>query len=207
MQTLLQIKASLFSDDGESSRLANRFVAAWRAAATHRRVIVRDLAREPVPHLDAERFGAFVAKPEDRTKAQAEVLHYSDTLVQELKQADVVALGVPMYNLGIPSTLKAYFDHIARAGVTFRYTEKGPVGLLTGKKAYVFAARGGLYAGTLLDTQTQYLRHVLGFIGIRDVGFVFAEGLALGPARKGQAVAKATAQAEALALPALAATA
>ena len=207
MQTLLQIKASLFSDDGESSRLANRFVAAWRAAATHRRVIVRDLAREPVPHLDAERFGAFVAKPEDRTKAQAEVLHYSDTLVQELEQADVVALGVPMYNLGIPSTLKAYFDHIARAGVTFRYTEKGPVGLLTGKKAYVFATRGGLYAGTLLDTQTQYLRHILGFIGIRDVVLVFAEGLALGPARMGQAVAKATAQAEALALPALAATA
>jgi FMN-dependent NADH-azoreductase len=124
-----------------------------------------------------------------------------------LKEADVVVIGVPMYNFGIPSTLKAYFDHIARAGVTFRYTEKGPVGLLTGKKAYVFAARGGLYAGTPRDTQTPYLRDVLSFLGMSDVQFVFAEGLAMESAAKEQAVAKASAQAEALALPALAATA
>ena len=204
MQTLLQIKASIFSDNGESSRLANRFAGAWRAAHPDGRVIVRDLARDPVPHLDAERFGAFLAKPEDRTKAQAEVLRYSDALIQELKEADVVAMGVPMYNLGIPSTLKAYFDHIARAGVTFRYTEKGPVGLLRGKRAYVFAARGGLYAGTPLDTQIPYLRNVLGFLGITDVEFVFAEGLAIGPAVKEKALAKAGLQAERLAQPAYA---
>ena len=111
-----------------------------------------------------------------------------------------------MYNLGIPSTLKAYFDHIARAGVTFRYTERGPVGLITGKIAYVFAARGGRYAGTPLDTQTPYLRNLLTFLGMSDVEFVFAEGLRMGPATKEQAVAKASAQAEALALPALVAT-
>ena len=203
MQTLLQIKASLFSDKGESSRLAERFAGAWLAAQPDRRLIVRDLARDPLPHLDAERFGAFLAKPQERTKPQAEVLRRSDELIQELKEADVVAMGVPMYNLGIPSSLKAYFDHIARAGVTFRYTEKGPVGLLTGKKAYVFATRGGLYAGTPLDTQTPYLRHVLGFLGIRDVEFVYAEGLALGPAAREPALAKAGAQAEALALPTL----
>ena len=207
MQTLLQIKTSLFSDNGESSRLANRFVDAWRAALPGGRVIVRDLARHPVPHLDAERFGAFITKPEDRTKAQAEVLRYSDALIAELKEADVVAIGVPMYNLGIPSTLKAYFDHIARAGVTFRYTERGPVGLLTGKRAYVFAARGGRYVGTPLDTQTPYLRNLLTFVGMSDVEFVFAEGLAMGSAAKEQALAKASAQAEALALPALVATA
>jgi FMN-dependent NADH-azoreductase len=207
MQTLLQIKTSLFSDNGESSRITNRFVAAWRAAHPGRRVIVRDLARDPVPHLDAERFGAFVTKPEDRTKAQAEVLRYSDALIEELKEADVLVIGVPMYNLGIPSTLKAYFDHIARAGVTFRYTERGPVGLLTGKKAYVFAARGGRYTGTPLDTQTPYLRNVLTFVGMSDVEFVFAEGLAMGSAAKEQALAKASAQAEALAVPALVTTA
>jgi FMN-dependent NADH-azoreductase len=207
MRTLLQIKTSLFSDHGESTRLANRFVAAWRAAHRHGRVIVRDLARDPVPHLDAERFGAFLAKADDRTKAQTEVLRYSDALIQELKEADVVAIGVPMYNLGIPSTLKAYFDHIARAGATFRYTEKGPVGLLTDKQAYVFATRGGRYAGTPRDTETQYLRDVLSLLGISEVHFVFAEGLAMGPATKEDAMAKASAQAEALALPAFAATA
>jgi FMN-dependent NADH-azoreductase len=207
VQTLLQIKTSLFSDNGESSRLANRFVVAWRAAHPAGRVVVRDLARDPVPHLDAERFGAFVVKPEDRTNAQSDVLRYSDALIQEWKEASVVVIGVPMYNFGIPSTLKAYFDHIARAGVTFRYTERGPVGLLTGKSAFVFAARGGRYAGTPLDTQTPYLRNLLTFLGISDVEFVFAEGLAMGPAVKEQAVAKASAQAEALALPALAATA
>jgi FMN-dependent NADH-azoreductase len=203
MQTLLQIKTSLFSDNGESSRLANRFVGAWRAADPDGRVIVRDLARDPVPHLDAERFRAFLAKPEDRTKAQAEALRYSDALIEELKAADVVAIGVPMYNLGIPSALKAYFDHIARAGVTFCYTDKGPVGLLTGKKAYVFATRGGVYAGTPLDTQTAYLRNVLTFLGMTSVEFVFAEGLARGPAVREQALARAGAHAEALGMPVL----
>ena len=204
METLLQIKTSLFSDSGESSRLANRFVVAWQAAHPSGRVVVRDLARDPVPHLDAERFGAFVTKPEDRTTAQTEVLRYSDALIKELKEAAVVVFGVPMYNLGIPSTLKAYFDHIARAGVTFRYTERGPVGLITGKKTFVFAARGGRYSGTPLDTQTPYLRNVLTFLGMSNVDFVFAEGVAMGAAAKQQAVARANAQAEALALPAFA---
>ena len=191
MQTLLQIKTSLFSDNGESSRLANRFVGAWRAAHPDGRVIVRDLARDPVPHLDAERFGAFLAKPEDRTKAQAEVLRYSDALILELKAADVVAIGVPMYNLGIPSALKAYFDHVARAGVTFTYTERGPQGLLKGKKAYVFATRGGMHAGTAADTESAFVRDFLAFIGITDVEFVYAEGLAMGDAPKEKALAAA----------------
>ena len=120
-----------------------------------------------------------------------------------MQPADVGAIGVPLYHLGIPPALQAYFDHIARAGVTFRYTDKGPVGLLTGKKAYVFATRGGVYAGTPLDTQTSYLRNVLTFLGMSSVKFVFAEGLALGPAAREKALTKAGAQAEAFALPAL----
>jgi FMN-dependent NADH-azoreductase len=103
-----------------------------------------------------------------------------------------------MYNFGVPSTLKAYFDHIARAGVTFSYTEKGPVGLLTGKKAYVLAARGGMYAGTPADTETQYVRDFLGFLGITDVEYVYAEGLAIGEATREAALAKAREQIEAL---------
>jgi FMN-dependent NADH-azoreductase len=203
MQTLLQIKTSLFSDAGESSRLADRFVAAWRASHPDGRVIVRDLARNPAPHLDAERFIAFLAKPEHRTQAQAEALSYSDSLIEELKAADVVAIGAPMYNFSVSSTLKAYIDHIARAGVTFRYSEKGPIGLLTGKKAYVFTTRGGHYSGTPLDTQTPYLRIVLSFLGISDIEFVFAEGLASTPTAKEQTLAKAGAVAEELATRAL----
>ena len=120
-----------------------------------------------MPHLDAERFGAFLSKADDRTKTQAEALHYSDALIAELKAADFLTIGAPLYNFSIASTLKAYIDHIARAGVTFRYTDKGPIGLLTGKKAYVFSTRGGVYSGTPLDLQTPYLRTVLGLPGHR----------------------------------------
>src|SRR5229473_2954711 len=185
MTTLLQINASINNGNGESSRLANQFVAAFRESNPHAAIVVRDVAAaEPVPHLNAERFGAFITKPDDRSAAQRAVVAYSDTLINELKQADVIVLGLPMYNFGVPSQLKAYFDHIARVGVTFKYTEKGPVGLLTGKKVYVFAARGGLHAGTPLDTQTSYVRDFLRFIGITDVEFIYAEGLGISPEHK-----------------------
>ncbi|HEX7559383.1 MAG TPA: FMN-dependent NADH-azoreductase [Usitatibacter sp.] len=198
-RTLLQIQASIFSDGGESSRLASRFVSRWKADQPGAEVIVRDLGREPVPHLTAERFQSFLAKPDERTPAQRGVSDYSDNLIAELERADVIVLGLPMYNFGVPSTLKAYFDHIARAGRTFKYTEKGPVGLLTGKKAFVFATRGGLYAGTPLDTQTSYVRDFLRFLGISDVEFVYAEGLAMGDAPKSAALARAAAETHALA--------
>ena len=187
MQTILHLNSSIFGDSGQSSRLAGEFIAQFPDA----RVIARDLTKQPLPHLDAERFGAFLAKAEARTPAQQQVLAESDALIAELKQADTLVLGLPMYNFGVPSQLKAYFDHIARAGVTFKYTEKGSVGLLTGKKAYVFAARGGLYQGTPRDTQTAYVRDFLAFLGITDVQFVYAEGLAISEASKTESVAKA----------------
>jgi len=191
MSTLLQLNTSLFSTGGQSSRLAEEFVAHWRANHHRGEVIVRDLAREPVPHLSAERFAAFLAKPGERTPEQQAVVDDSDALIDELKRADVIVLGLPMYNFGVPSTLKAYFDHVARAGVTFRYSEKGPVGLLTGKQAYVFATRGGFYNGTDADTQTAFVRQFLGFLGITDVTFVYAEGLAVSEAAKQVGLARA----------------
>jgi FMN-dependent NADH-azoreductase len=200
MKTLLQIRSSIFSEGGQSSRLAERFVAAWREAHPDGKVVVRDLAREPVPHLDAARFGAFLAKPAERTPEQQAVAAHSDALIAELKRADVVVLGLPMYNFGLPSTLKAYFDHIARAGETFRYTDKGAVGLVTGKEVYVFTARGGLYDGTPQDTQTPYIRQILGFFGMTDIQFVHAEGLAISEASKQQGIARAHAKIDALAL-------
>ncbi len=205
MKTLFQIRSSIFSNDGQSGRLAERFVARWRASNPGGKVIVRDLAKEPVPHLDAARFGAFLAKPEERTPAQQAVVDYSDALIGELKRADVVVLGLPMYNFGVPSTLKAYFDHVARVGETFKYTEKGPVGLLTGKKVYVFAARGGMYAGTPNDTQTPFIRIFLSFLGMSDIEFVYAEGLAISEASKQHSLARAEAVIDALVEPELAA--
>ena len=195
MTTLLQINASINNDNSQSSRLANQFVQAFRDSHPGANILMRHVAaNEPVPHLDAERFGAFIAPPEVRSAAQQAIVAYSDTLIDELRRADVIVLGLPMYNFGVPSQLKAYFDHIARAGVTFKYSDKGAVGLLTGKKAYVFAARGGLYVGTPLDTQTSYVRDFLRFVGISDVEFVYAEGLNLGPQSKEAGLAKAAAE-------------
>jgi len=195
MTTLLQINASINNGNGESSQLANHFVAALQKRYPEAEVIVRDVAAtEPVPHLDAERFGAFITQADVRSAAQHAVVAYSDTLINELKRADVIVLGLPMYNFGVPSQLKAYFDHIARAGATFKYTDKGPVGLLTGKKVYVFAARGGVYAGTPMDTQTSYVRDFLRFIGMTDVEFIYAEGLAISAQSKATGLAKAAAE-------------
>lgn len=191
MQNLLQINASIFSDGGQSSQLANRFVAGWHSRHPAATVTVRDLATQSVPHLDAARFQAFLSKPEDRSPEQQAILDESDALIDEIKAADVIVLGLPMYNFGVPSQLKAYFDHIARVGVTFKYTENGPVGLLNDKQAYVFAARGGVYAGTPRDSQTPYVREFLKFIGIEDVEFVHAEGLNISADRKQSALIQA----------------
>jgi len=184
MKTLL-ISSSLFGAAGQSTTLAREV-----AARLGGKVTARDVTT--VPHLDAERFGAFNTPATSRTPAQQAAVEYSDALIAELKAADAIVIGVPMYNFGIPSTLKAYFDHVARAGVTFKYTEKGAVGLLTGKKAYLVMARGGFYGDS--HAHTTYVRDFLAFLGITDIETVYAEGLAISPASKGAGLAKARAQ-------------
>ena len=193
MKTLLKLNSSLYSNAGASARLADDFVQAWKKEHPQAEVITRDLARDPVPHLTDERFAAFLAKPSERTAGQQAAVDYSDTLIAELERADVIVLGLPMYNFGVPSTLKAYFDHVARAGVTFRYTADGAVGLLTHKKVYVLATRGGQYAGTPHDDETAYVRQFLGFLGLTDIDFIYAEGLAMGEEAKNAAIAQARA--------------
>jgi len=200
MKTLLQINSSLFSEGGNSSQLSQQFVKRWQAQNPGGRVIVRDLAAHPLPYLDATRVGAFFTPADARTPEQKAIIAESDALIDELKSADVLVLGLPMYNFGVPAQLKSYFDHIARAGVTFRYTATGPEGLLPNIKTQVFAARGGLYVGTPNDSQTPYVRSFLGFLGIRDVEFVYAEGLNMGPEPKAASLAKAGAAIEALAV-------
>ena len=180
MSTLLEIHSSINGERSASSMLVRTYVDAWRGRNADGRVISRDVYAEPLPHLDAERFGAFITPPAERDARQQEHVASSDALIEELRLADTIALGLPMYNFSVPSALKAWMDHVARAGETFRYTENGPVGLLEGKRAIVFAARGGRYAGTDADSQTPFVRTFLGFLGIKDVKFIYAEGLAMG---------------------------
>lgn len=191
MKTLLHIKTSINGDAGQSNILSNEFVSHWHQRHPDSRVIERDLAAEPVPHLDAERFNAFLTPADKRNEAQEKIVAYSDSLIAELQQADAIVIGLPMYNFGIPSTLKAYFDHVARSGVTFRYTEEGPEGLLPNVPVHIIAARGGLYEGTTADSQTGYMNTFLGFLGLSDLRFIYAEGMAMGGEHKHLAVKQA----------------
>ena len=191
MKNILVITASIFGQNGQSSRLVDRTLDQLRTTHGELAVTHRDLSAEPVPHLDAARFGAFLSREENRQGEQQQVIDYSDLLIREVTNADIIVMGVPMYNFGVPSVLKAYFDHIARAGITFRYTENGPVGLLEDRPVYVLAARGGLYAGTPQDSQTPFVRSFLGFLGLKDVHFVYAEGLNMGEERKESALKQA----------------
>ena len=183
MTTLLKINSSILNS-GNANRLADDFVARWRRNRPQTRVIERDLSRHPIPHLSETTLTGFGTPAEKRTPEQQAAVALSEQLIAELNAADVIVIGVPMYNFGIPSPLKAWIDHVARAGVTFKYDETGPVGLVTGKKVYFLAARGGVHAGTGHDYQSQYLRFLFGFLGMTDVEFVYAEGLNMGPEAK-----------------------
>jgi FMN-dependent NADH-azoreductase len=178
--------------------LANQ-LAAGRAAAT---VTVRDLAREPLPHIDTG-FAAARNEPRDPlSPEQRAMLARSDALIEELRAADVIILAAAMINFGIPSTLKAYIDHVLRPGVTFRYTDQGPEGLLRGKKVYLVLARGGVYSrGPMqsLNFQDPYLRAALGFIGLTDVEVIAVEGVAFGADAAAKAVSAALEKATAIA--------
>ncbi|AQZ34612.1 FMN-dependent NADH-azoreductase [Ectopseudomonas chengduensis] len=193
MSRILVIESSARQQGSVSRELTQQFIANWQAAHPADQVQVRDLAAEPVPHLDATLLGGWMTPSEQQNDAEKAALARSNQLTDELLAADVLVLAAPMYNFAIPSTLKAWLDHVLRAGVTFKYTETGPQGLLTGKRAFVLTARGGIYAGSALDHQEPYLRQALAFIGIHDVQFIHAEGLNLGAefSEKGLAQAKA----------------
>ena len=193
MSRILVIESSARQQGSVSRELTQQFIANCQAAHPADQVQVRDLAAEPVPHLDATLLGGWMTPSEQQNDAEKAALARSNQLTDELLAADVLVLAAPMYNFAIPSTLKAWLDHVLRAGVTFKYTETGPQGLLTGKRAFVLTARGGIYAGSALDHQEPYLRQVLAFIGIHDVQFIHAEGLNLGAefSEKGLAQAKA----------------
>ncbi|MCM5679704.1 FMN-dependent NADH-azoreductase [Schlegelella sp. S2-27] len=178
---ILQVNSSARVEGSQSARLTQRIVERLRAAHPDASVTLRDLASTPHPALDEAALQALFTDPAQRTAPQAARVALDDALIAEIQAADVVALGVPMYNFGISTQLKNWIDAISRARVTFRYTETGPQGLLTGKKVYVALTRGGRYRDTPADSQVPYLRTVLAFLGMTDVQFFYAEGLAMGP--------------------------
>lgn len=191
---ILQINSSSRPDASHSSHLASAIVERLNEAHGTTALTVRDLGRQPLAELDEPALQALFTPAEQRTAEQAARVAVDDALIAEIQAADVVVLGVPMYNFGVPAQLKNWIDAIARARVTFTYTDKGPVGLLTGKKVYVALTRGGQYRNTPADTQVPYLKTVLGFLGMTDVQFVYAEGLAMGPQAEQDALASARAQ-------------
>ncbi len=193
---ILQINSSARRDASHSTALASRLVARLREVDPEAGITVRDLAVTPHPVLDEDVLHALFTPEAQRTSAQADRVRLDDALIAELKAADVVVLGVPMYNFGVPAQLENWIDAISRAQVTFRYTANGPEGLLKGKKVYVALTRGGRYRNTPADTQVPYLKTVFAFLGMTDVHFVYAEGLAMGPDSEQSGLAAAHAQIE-----------
>ena len=191
---ILQINSSARREGSHSTRLAERIVARLREADPEATLAVRDLTATPHPILDEAALGALFTPAVQRTVEQAARVAQDDALIAEIQAADVVVLGVPMYNFGVPVQLKNWIDAISRAGVTFRYSANGPEGLLGGKKVYVALARGGKYRNTPADSQVPYLETVLAFLGMTDVHFVYAEGLAMGPDAERDALATAYAE-------------
>lgn len=191
MSKVLVLKSSILAGYSQSSQLADYY--AEKATAKGDTVTVRDLAADPIPVLDGELVGALRPSDTPLNSRQQEALALSDQLIEELQAHDVIVIAAPMYNFNISTQLKTYFDLVARAGVTFRYTENGPEGLIKGKRVLVISSRGGVHKDTPADLLTPYLKLFLGFLGMSDVNFVFAEGYGYGP----EVAAKATTDAKA----------
>ena len=193
---ILQINSSARAGNSYSTRLADAAVEQLRTHQPAAAVTVRDLGRTPHPMLDETTLNALFTPAEARTPEQQARVALDDALIAEIQAADVLVLGVPMYNFSVPAQLKNWIDAISRVGVTFRYTEQGPEGLLKGKKAVVVQTRGGIHRNSPTDSLTPYLQTFLGFVGITDVQFVYAEGLSMGPDAERDSLAQAYAQIE-----------
>lgn len=193
---ILQINSSARTEGAVSTQVANDIVARLQAKHAGSKLVLRDLAVTPHPALDGAALGALFTSPEARNADQKARVALDDALIAEIQAADVVVLGIPMYNFGISTQLKNWIDAIARAQVTFRYGASGPEGMLTGKTVYLALARGGVYRDSANDSQVPYLRTMLGFLGMTDLRLVYAEGLAMGPEAVQSAMSSAKSQIE-----------
>ncbi len=181
MTQVLRIDSSLFGPEGVSNQLNAHLIEQITENTDDVNVTTRSLTHGEIPHFTyetIESIGAGTAK-------------LADSLIAEVQAADIIVLGVPMYNFGVPSEFKAWFDHIARAKVTFEYTANGPVGLLKNKKVYVVTTRGGIHKDQSTDTETPFLKTILSFVGLDDVEFIYAEGLNMGDDTRDNAISEA----------------
>ena len=178
MKQILLINSSISGDKGHSVQLAEQFIAQLPKGSF--KLDTLDLNLTPVPHLEMAEIAAWMTPEQERSDSQQALAAISDDIIARIKAADVIIVGVPMYNFGVPSQLKALLDRVARAGITFKYTEQGAVGLLDDKPVVVFATRGGMYQGTPMDSQTPFLQTFFNFVGLKDVHFIYAEGLNMG---------------------------
>jgi FMN-dependent NADH-azoreductase len=198
---VLRINTSLFDNNAEganvqgvSTQLTDLLVNALMQINPELQLLTRDFGAEPVPHFDGARLRALSTSAEERTFEQQQMVEYSDRLIAELKEASVLVLAAPMYNFSIPSTLKSWIDHVARAGVSFQYTESGPIGLMGGRKVYVAVTSGGVHEPGVTDHVRPYLSTVLGFLGLEDIEFITASGLNMGAEARAQGLQHAHAQ-------------
>jgi FMN-dependent NADH-azoreductase len=198
---ILQLKSSIFDSptaQGVSSQLSGELIEGLakdlRAVNASAQVTTRDFSTAPVPYLDAAWLQALFSPAADRTQEQSDKVAFSDGLIAELQAADVVVIGVPMYNFAIPAMLKSWTDHVARAGVTFRYTDKGAVGMLGSKKVYLVVSTGGQHVEGVTDFIRPYLRTFLGFIGLTDIDIMVADGLNMGEVPRAEGLQQAREQ-------------
>jgi len=195
MSNILVLNSSAAGEASVSRLLVADAVAELTERLPGAQVVFRDLAADPIPHLLPSTINGVRGQPTSPAELEARAL--SDKLIAELRAADVIVIGAPMYNFSIPTTLRTWFDHVLRAGETFSYSEAGPKGLLTGKRVIVVESRGGLYSegpAMSVDFQEPYLRHLLGFVGLTDVTFVRAEKIGYGPEAREQALADSRAE-------------
>ncbi|NQV68652.1 MAG: NAD(P)H-dependent oxidoreductase [Pseudohongiella sp.] len=198
LRKVLRVSSGLFQANSVSSLLMDELLAGMQKAAQNIELRERDFREHPVPHLDAAWLQALMKPASERSEQQQAKVDYSDSLIAELQSADTIIIGLPMYNFSVPSMLKAWIDHIARAGVTFKYTEQGSVGLLLGKKVVLVAAMGGVHEEGASDFLRPYMKQIMSFVGLDDVEFVTADGLNMGSERREQGLAVARDQIEKL---------
>jgi len=186
MQQILVVQSSARQNGSLSREYTANLVAKLQSQYPQAKVVTRDLGAAPVPHLDESLLNGWMKAADEQSPEDRAAAARSDELIDELLASDVVVIGSPMYNFGITSTLKAWFDHVLRAGRTFKYTEAGPVGLAGDRKVYVVTSRGGRHQGMPQDHQQPYVTTALGFIGIQDVTFLHVEGQAMGEEEAGK---------------------
>lgn len=180
MTTILRLDSSIKGTASVSRKLLDRAQGRLTAAHPGAEIVTRDLS-QGVPAIDGSWIGAVFTAAEDRSAVQAEIAAYSDALLEEVRAADILLIGLPVYNFGVPAQLKSWFDHLARKGETFNYTEAGPEGLLKDKRAIVVLSSDGTKFGSEIDFASGYVRHMLGFFGISDVQFVAADAMVFEP--------------------------